>query len=292
MKRQTHLPMVALSAIAFFLAASPSFAQGAQSQQQSQQQSNPPQQTQKPSLANPQQNAAPAPPPVDAKEEAAYKSFYDMNPATPADYDAQIQAGEAFLKNFPQSHYREGVYSRLTTAYYQKRDLDKMYAAGDSALALNADDVNVLTLVGWVISRGNPSAPDFAVKLDKAEGYEKHALDVLNTLTKPAGMTDDQFTKTKNDAVAQAHSGLGLVYFRQSKFDQSSVELTKATEGISDPDPTDLFILGIDDENLQKYADSAKAFDACAQVKWSFQDRCKQGSTEAKAKASAAPAKP
>lgn len=291
MKGPTRLQVVTLSAMAFCFAA-PLFAQGSQSQQQSQQQSgqqsqqqsNPPQSTGRPSLANPQQNAPPAAPAVDPKEEAAYKSFYDMKPAAPADYDAQVQAGEAFLKNFPQSHYREGVYSRLTTAYFQKRDLGKMYASADSALALNPDDVNVLTLIGWVIPRGNPLAPDFAQNLDKAEGYEKHALDVLNTLPKPAGLTDQQFTQTKNDAIAQAHSGLGMVYFRQRKFDESSAELAKATDGIVSPDPTDYFVLGLDLEAMQKYPDSVKAYDSCAKMNSPLQDQCKRGSAEAKAR--------
>jgi tetratricopeptide (TPR) repeat protein len=295
MTHGTRLGSVTLCAIAFFLAAPCLLAQGQQSQQgqqqgqqqSQQQQSNPPQQTQKPSLQNPQQNI-PAPPPVDPKEEAAYKAFYDMKPATSADYDAQIQAGEAFLKDFPQSHYRESVYARLANAYLQKHDMDKAYDAADKALALNPDDVSVLIPVGSAIPR-SASAPNFSQMLDKAEQYEKHALDVLSTMPKPAGATDEQFTQSKNEAIAEAHSGLGISYFRESKFDQSSAELAKATDGVSNPDPVDYLVLGLDLENLQKYPDSVKAFDSCAQITSPVQDRCKQGSTEVKAKEGAAP---
>jgi tetratricopeptide (TPR) repeat protein len=289
MKHGTRLGILTLCATAFFVAAPCLLAQSQQSQQQSQQQqSNPPQQTQKPSLQNPQQNT-PAPPPVDPKEEAAYKAFYDMKPANSADYDGQIQAGETFLKDYPQSHYRESVYSRLTNAYLAKQELDKMYDAADKALALNPDDVNVLTQVGWVIPRGNPNTPNYPQMLAKAEQYEKHALDILNTLPKPAGLTDEQFAKTKSDAASEAHSGLGMVYFREKKFDESSAELSKATDGMANPDPTDYFILGIDLEALQKYPDSEKAYDSCALITSPLQDRCKQGSAEVKAKEGAAP---
>lgn len=291
MKYQMRLPLLTLGAILSLGFASPLFAQGQQdqrqSQQQSQQQSNPPQQTQKPSLQNPQQNT-PAPPPVDPKEEAAYKAFNEMKPTNAPEYDAQIKAGEDFVKNFPQSRYRESVYAGLVHAYIQKGDFDKMDDAADKALALNPNNLPVLTQTGWAIPRGNPTAPNFPQRLAKAEQYEKHALDLLSTVNKPAGLTDEQFNKSKDDASSQAHSGLGLVYFRESKFDESSAELTKATS-VPDPDPTDYFVLGVDLEQLQKYADSVKAFDSCAQITSSLQARCKQGSAEAKAKEGAAP---
>ena len=296
MNYRMRLPIFTLSAIVFFVAAPSLFAQSQQSQQsqqqqqsQSQQQTNPPAQNQKPSLQNPQQNP-PVPPPVDAKEEAAYKSFYDMKPSTAAENDAAIQAGETFLKDYPQSRYRESVYTRLTMLYFQKRDMDKMYENADKALALDPNNVDVLVQVGWVIPRGNPSTPDYQQMLTKAEQYEKHALEILSTLTKPVGLTDDQFNRAKADKSSQAHSGLGLVYFRENKFDESSVELTKATDGVPDPDPTDYYVLGIDLNNLQKYPESAKAFDSCAQIASSIQGTCKQQSAAAKAKEGAAPA--
>jgi len=244
----------------------------------------PQQQDQKPSLLKPAPQT-PAAPKIDPKEEAAYQAFYSMKPATPADFAAQIQAGEAFLKNYPQSHYLAVVYSRLTNAYFETHNMDKMYAAGDKTLQLNPNDVSVLTLVGWVIPRGNPTEPGFAEKLAKAEQYEKHALELLATLPKPAAITDAQFAESKASAIAQAHSGLGLVYFRESKFDQSAAELTQATSGNPHPDPTDYFVLGFVQEKLNKFSDAEKSFTSCSQIQSSLQDRCKQGAAESKAKA-------
>ncbi|MFZ0638269.1 MAG: tetratricopeptide repeat protein [Candidatus Acidiferrales bacterium] len=289
MNRRTRLQIFILAAIVSFVVVPHLLAQDQQqSRQQSQQQTNPPQQTQKPSLQNPQQNAT-APPPVDPKEEAAFKAFNDIKPSSPADYDAQIQAGEAFVKDFPQSRYREAVYSSLANAYFQKGELDKTCDAADRALALNPDDLIILTHVGWMIPHGNPNAPNFDEQLAKAEQYEKHALQVLNTLPKPANLTDEQFNTSKNAALSESHSGLGLIYFRQKKYDVSSAELQQATAMETTPDPTDLFVLGFDDETLQKYPDSVKAFDGCAQIASPLQDRCKQASAEAKAKEGAAP---
>ena len=270
---------------ALFGGATQSWAQGTQSQSQSQQQP-PAQQSQKPSLQNPITPAvAPLPAPVDPKEEAAFKGFMTLNLSSAADVDKSIQQGEDFLKTYPASSHLESVYSRLTNAYFQKRQVDKMYADGEKALTLNGDDVSVLTLLGGTLPRGDSSDPNFKDKLSQAEQYDKHALDLLPTMTKPQGVTDEQFAKLKENATSTAHGGLGIALFREGKAADAVSELQKATDGLADPDVVDLYVLGLALDNLQKYSDAAKAFDGCAQLTSSLQDRCKQGSTDAKAKA-------
>lgn len=288
MNRRSRLKTLILSAAALLIVA-PVFAQGQQSQQGTQQQqANPPQQTQKPSLASPQQNAA-AQTPVNPKEEAAYKAFHDMKPASAADYQNEIQAGEKFLADYPQSRYREAVYGRLADAYFNTKQVEKMCDAADKALAINPDDVFLLTQVGWMIPHASPDTPNYDQDLTKAEQYEKHSLELLNSINKPANLSQDQFDQSKKAALSQAHSGLGLIYFREKKYELSSAEMAEATTVASDSDPTDYLILGVDDETLQKYADAVKAYDTCGQMQWAFQDRCKQGSAEAKSKEGAAP---
>ncbi|HKW88564.1 MAG TPA: hypothetical protein VJN21_07390 [Candidatus Acidoferrales bacterium] len=258
-----------------------------QSQTQSQQQQQPPaQQDQKPGLQNPIAPAvAPLPTPVDPKEDAAYKSLIAMNPTNAADVDKEIQAGEDFLKTYPASRYLQGVYSRLTNAYFQKPDMDKMYADGEKALALNGDDVSVLTLLGGTLPRGNANDPNFKDKLARAEQYDRHALDLLPTMAKPANVTDEQFAKLKDNAMVTAHGGLGVALFREGKAADAAPELQKATDGVANPDPVNLYVLGLALDNLQKYADAEKAFDGCGQVTSSLQERCKQLGADAKSKA-------
>ncbi|HXT87063.1 MAG TPA: tetratricopeptide repeat protein [Verrucomicrobiae bacterium] len=260
-----------------------------QQSQQSQQQSTSGEQTQKPSLANPLKDVfPPTPPPVDPKEEAAFQSFSAIQ-STPANGDAQIKAGAEFLKNYPQSRYRETVYARLANAYLDKNDTDKMCDAAEQALSLNPNDITVLIPVGEAIPRSDPKNPQYVPRLAKAETYEHHALDVLNTVTKPANLTDEQFAATKSNAVAEAHSGLGLIYFVERKFDQSTQELQLSIGKNHDLDATNFFVLGLDSENMQKYPDAVKAFDSCAQISSPIQDRCKKASDDAKSKEKTAP---
>jgi|GEM_PF-487116 len=266
-----------------------------QSQQSKQQPSTAPQQTaapqqnSQPSLKNPLQDIfPPAPPPVDPKEQAAFQSFVQIQPGPPNDA-AEIKAGESFVKTYPNSRFREVVYSRLANAYLDENETDKMCAAAEKALALNPDDVTVLIPVGEAIPRSSPASPKFSARLARAEQYELHAISVLTTMTKPAGLTDAQFNTTKADALAEAHSGLGLVYFDEKKFDESAMQLQAATGGSPTLQATNNFVLGLDLVNLQKLPDAVKAFDACSQISSSLQARCQQASAQAKAREAAAP---
>ena len=225
----------------------------------------------------PQQNAA-------TPEDTDYKAFYNLKPE---DTDDQIKMGEAFVAKYPASKYDEAVYARMTQAYFAKSDYAKMYEDGDKALALNPDDVSVLVRLGWVTPHNSdPNDMDAERKLQKAEEELKHALDVLSTMPKPANMTDDAFTKAKADAADQAHDGLGLVYFREGKYDESVAELQKSTND-STPgavkDPTDYYVMGVDLQKLKRNSDAADAYNKCAAMSGPLQARCKQSADQAKA---------
>lgn len=269
--------------LAVFLAAPNSFAQYQQAQ--------PPASSGAQSQAPKDGQTAAAPaaaPKADPEEEAAYKSFNDTKPE---DADKRIQLGEAYVLKYPNGKYVALVYSGLTVAEYGKLDLPKMYADSDKALALNPDDVNVLVLVGWVIPRKyDPNDLAAESQLAKAEKYEKHALEVLAALPKPANLTEEQFAKVKAEGESQAHSGLGLIYFRRQNYAESVEELKKSTMDPTNQDPVDYYIMGMDLTQLKRFSESADAFAKCAAIPGGLQDRCKQMGADAKKQAAAAPA--
>jgi tetratricopeptide (TPR) repeat protein len=214
-------------------------------------------------------------PAIDPAEENGYKAF---NAA--ASDDAKITAGEDFEQKFPNSRYLETVQATLVNLYYNKQAWDKFYPEADKVLAKDPDNVPVLTLVGWVIPRvykaDDPSGP---AKLDQAEKEEKHALELIPAMTKPAGLTDDQFNEAKASAASQAHSGLGMTYFRKNDFEDSAKELDTATSETTDVDPADLYILGVDYQKLNRNSDALAAYNKCSQIAGGLQDRCKQSAT-------------
>jgi tetratricopeptide (TPR) repeat protein len=216
---------------------------------------------------------------VDRKEVDAYKAFYKEN----KDINKKIQLGQAFLQKYPKSSLAEAVDAGIVAAYYTKQDWKDFYASADSALALKPDDVDILTNVGWVIPHVfRADDPDADSQLDKAETYEKRALQVLTTLPKPSGMTDAQFAALKTQKSVQAHSALGLVYFRREDYDNSAKEFQQVVQDNPNPDQTDLYVLGIDLENLKHYAEAADAFTRCSKLGGNLQDRCNQGADESK----------
>jgi tetratricopeptide (TPR) repeat protein len=227
--------------------------------------------------------------PADPEEDKAYKAFTDVKPDA---VDQEISVGEGYLQKYPTGRYQEMVYTRLTNAYFQKREDDKMFAAADKALALNPDVVSVLTLVGWVIPhRFDPNDPESERRLAKAESYEKHALEVLATLPKPDSITPEQFAKLKATATSQAHSGLGLVYFHRQNYEQSVNEMQKATEADPTPDPVNSFIMGMGLTKLKRFSEAADAFQKCTQIPGSgLEDRCKKMLDDSKKQAAAQPA--
>jgi len=275
--------------LAIFLAAGLSFVSTSRAQDQQQQQPAKP--------AAPAQAPAPAagapppaePPKIDPEEEKAFKAFSDAS--TPQDVDKQIALGEQFVQKYPQSKYDSPVYDRLTQNYLAKQEPDKMYAAADKALAINKDDVTVLVIVGWTIPHVyDPNDINSERLLNKAEDYEKHALEVLDKLPKPANLTDDQFAKAKQLALSQAHSGLGLVYFRRQDFANSITELQLGEKLAATPDPTDFYVMGIELDQLKRYPEAADAYQKCAQLPGGLAGSCKQKAEQSKKQAAAAPA--
>ena len=217
---------------------------------------------------------------IDPREEAAYKVFYSLKPE---EVEKKIQLGNDFLQRYPKSLLAEAVDAGLMNAYYGKQDWKNVYASADSALGLKPDDVDVLTTVGWLIPHVSKSSdPDADKQLDKAEGYEKHALEVMGTMPKPSYLTDAQFAASKAQKSVQAHSGLGLVYFRRGNFEESAKELQQAVQGNASPDQTDLFVLGVDLQNLYRFSEAVDAFERCVQAPGGLQDNCKQSAADAK----------
>jgi len=282
------IPFLALALIVHLGLAPTSQAQGTNPNkvvdQEAQQDQN--QQLKERTLQNGDQSQTPAAPKVDPAEEAAYKAFYEAGASAT---DTRIQLGNDFLEKYPMSRYAESVYSGVVQAYYAKQDWKDFYGTADKGLAAFPDDVTMLAIVGWVIPHVfDPNSAEASANLDKAEKYEKHAIDVVGAMPKPAALTDEQFTQSKATMLGEAHSGLGLVYFRRGRYAESASELQQATQASAAPDPTDFYVMGLDFDKQSKYPEAVEAYTKCGQIMGGLQDRCKQ-SAEADKKQAAQP---
>jgi tetratricopeptide (TPR) repeat protein len=201
-------------------------------------------------------------PKVNKAEEAAYKAILAAQNGEAA---TRIQLAEDFAAKYPMSHYLPGIYGVLTSTYFGTGDTDKMFAAGTKAIQLDPENVDVMSLLAMAIPRRvKATTPDGAQQLQTAEGYAHRAIEIIPNMTKPATIDDAAFEKAKNDKLALAHSGLGLIDINHQKFEDARDELTKAVTLASSPDPVDYFLLGNADSKASYYNEAAAAYEKCA----------------------------
>jgi len=222
------------------------------------------------------------PAPVNAEEDAAYKTFFAV---LPNDTAKKIELGEAFIQKYPDSRYKSPVYGALTFAYVQAGNMQKMQEIGEKEIALVPNDVSTLALLAQTLPRslrGSASSPENAQALAKAEQYSKQAIEVAPTLPKPEGMTDEAFASAKNQALAMAHSGLGLVYVRRGKNAEAIPELEQAIKVDPNPDPVNFYLLGMANKATSHFDDAVAAFSKCVAMPGPMQGTCKAQADDAK----------
>src|SRR5271155_3187533 len=202
-------------------------------------------------------------PPVNAEEDAAFKKFQDT-PNT--DATQKIALGEAFEQKYPTSRYRPLLYSSLTLLYLQTNQVQKMEEVGDKEVQLTPTDVQTMAILAQTIPRAmnDGGGPNAAKELAKAEEYSKRAIEVIPTIAKPAGITDEQFANAKNTTLAMAHSGLGLVYVRRGKFDEAIPELDQSVKIDPAPDPVNYYLLGLANQKASHFDDAVSAYTKCS----------------------------
>lgn len=221
--------------------------------------------------------------PVASEEDTALKAVTSMQEGSPAALQAKLTAAEDFLKKYPDSRYRAIVYPFLTIGYVQAGQSEKALAFGDKELELNPNDVATMAVMSQTMSRVyNAGAPDAAKRLEKAEALGKHAVEVIPTIAKPEGVTDEAFANSKNQTLAMAHSGIGLVEWRRGKFADAIPELEQSIKLDPITDPVNWFILGIVNQNVSHFDDAANAFTKCSLIPGQLADTCKGRAEAAK----------
>jgi tetratricopeptide (TPR) repeat protein len=221
-------------------------------------------------------------PPVNPEEDKDFKAFDAL---AMTDGAKKTQAGEAFVQKYPQSRYLAVVYSNLVKLYLADNQIQKMQDAGEKDVALAPTDVQTMAILGQTLPRAwNSNMPNAAQQLDKAEKFSKSAIELTPTIAKPEGMTDAQFSMAKNQTLAMAHGGLGLVYFRRGKFDEAIPEFEASAKVDPNPeaDPVTFYVLGISNQKTSHFDAAVAAFNKCASIPGSLQPTCKNGAEEAK----------
>ena len=199
---------------------------------------------------------------VDKREEAAYQAFLG---AQTGEIAKRIELGEQFATLYPSSVYLPGVYGILTSSYFTIGDTDRMLFAGNRAIQLDPTNVDAMSLLAMAVPRRvKATTPEGVQQLQTAEAYARRAIEIIPTIAKPVKVDDAAFEKAKNDKLALAHSGLGLIAMNHQKYDEAKTELSQAVQLASVPDPVDYYLLGNADAHGGYYKDAIEAYTKCA----------------------------
>jgi tetratricopeptide (TPR) repeat protein len=226
--------------------------------------STPPQQQQAPPPDSKQAApATPAAPVLDPKEEADFKKVSTMQMSKP---DEVAKAGESFAKAYPKSNHLETIYSILATAYMQMNDQANLLKYGGMTLRMNKDNIDGLAVMTVATARMiDPSQKaDAATKEKNVEEWGGRCISALQSLVKPDGITDADFARSKDGKMALCYSGLGLAVYNEGKVEDAVKDFSMATklEG-AQPDPVDLYLLGVALSTNKQYPEAMTAFQQC-----------------------------
>lgn len=250
--------------------------------QQGQQAQQPAQQPPAPPTAGQPQTEPPRPR-IQANDQAEADAWTALSKEQ--DPAKRVVAINEFLEKFPQAGLKAHAYASLSVLHLSLGDADKAVAFGEKAVELDPDRPDVLAILSQLYARRSRQGElDNRAKMQKAETYAKHALELIETLSKPSGMDDDQFVRQKETIAIMAHSGLGLTYFNSRRYALAVGELKVATEPkYAQVDPVDFYVLGLTYLNTQKYAEAVTALQrAYDETQGPFKDAVNQQLANAK----------
>ena len=123
---------------------------------------------------------------------------------------------ERYAATFPSSQYASQALSMVVAAYQQANNAPKMIDAARKALAANPENPGILILLAdhW---------SEQGQELDAAEQDARKAIEILSTMPRPEGITDEQWAQQKSLQTGLAWSSIGQVLIHK-KQDAQAVE--------------------------------------------------------------------
>jgi tetratricopeptide (TPR) repeat protein len=194
------------------------------------------------------------------------------------DPDRKIQFVNDFAAKYPKSVLLTYVYFLAQGAEMEKGDVSAVVSYGEKSLALKSDNFNALMIMAKILPlpQSLKDDPNPDTKLNEAEKDGQKALDLVNTLDKAAGETDDAFQKRKALYLANIHSGLAMVHLQramgglggidQQELGKSEAEYKLAVSVPSEASPEDYFRLGEVYEYENKVDDAIENFTKASQL--------------------------
>lgn len=177
----------------------------------------------------------------------------------PAEYNAYVnaiqqqnpvmkaQALEAYLQTYPNSVMKEDALELLMVAYQQANDAQKALDAATRVLQVNPNNIRALALLAYTyrtMAQGGTGLPGSATK---AQQYGEQGLQALQTMKKPEGMSDADFTKLHNETGAIFDGAVGLAALQAKDYAAAQKDMQEAVSWDPQPSIADIYPLATAD---------------------------------------------
>ncbi len=152
--------------------------------------------------------------------------------------DATIQAVDALVTKFPKTDFKSFALYTEANAWQQKNDLAKAQVFAEQALAADPKNYDAAILIANILATTTKDTDfDMNDKLTSAEKYAHDALDILATTGKPVlfQMTEEVWTKIKNEDISQAYQAIGTAALVRKKTDDAVAAYQKGLDVNPDP---------------------------------------------------------
>jgi tetratricopeptide (TPR) repeat protein len=192
--------------------------------------------------AAPAQTTAPAPK-KEMKDPAEYNAYMGAQQQT--DDAAKISGFEAFVKQFPNSSYKEDALELLMIAYQKTGNQAKMLETAQKILEVNPCNLRALALIAYS-KKAAATGPNAQQSLAEAGQAGEKGLQCLQTATPPQGMAPADWDKLKTTTSGIFNDAAGMAAYTAKDYAKAEKYLRGAVE--TDPtNLTDVYYLGLAD---------------------------------------------
>jgi tetratricopeptide (TPR) repeat protein len=186
-----------------------------------------------------------------AKTQVEYDAYQKIEAA--ADPKLKMDLVDKFVTDFPDSELRGAAYQQGLRGAQMTNDYEKALDYSRKTLQLYADDVlSLLVLSSWIPERVTENDPQREAKLTEATVAAKKLLEVVPTLQKPAGQTDEQWNTQLKELNGRSHASLGFIELLKKDYPGAEEEFEKAISQMP-AEPTFCYRLGLAYTYEKKY---------------------------------------
>lgn len=140
---------------------------------------------------------------ITIKDPAEFNAYQMFN--TQTNPKAKAEAGEAFLKEYPQSVVKAAVLQQMMEAYQQAGDQNGVLSAASRLLQLEPNNMEAIYF-SVALKKVQCGQTSDAQTCDDAAALAQRGL----TVPKPAGMSEDEWKKSTDSAYPIYHSAIAL----------------------------------------------------------------------------------